>query len=258
EVIVEELGFDGVINNSLDVISDRDFAVEFVSACSLLMMHLSRFAEDLILYSSQEFRFIEFAEPTNPKSKKKSRSALELIRGKAGKVFGHQISILTMLKALPSTYNEDLQEEKESIFNVAETAETCLQIATLLTKNIKLNKDIMLKAISEGYLNTSELADYLVNKGAEEAQQIAEKITLHAIRQGKSLQELSLEEMQRFSELIEEDIFKALSLEQSLASKNQIGGTSPERVAEALKTAKEDLEFEEKMQDKSRFEKLFG
>ncbi|HEY0428660.1 MAG TPA: argininosuccinate lyase [Pyrinomonadaceae bacterium] len=251
ESVARELGFEGVSANSLDAVSDRDFAVEFVGACALIMAHLSRFSEDFILYASSEFQFIELSDAVSTGSslmpQKKNPDALELIRGKSGRVFGHQIALLTTLKGLPMAYNKDLQEDKEAVFDTVDSAKICLRVAAIVLQNLNINKDKTFRAATEGYLNATELADYLVHKGVafRTAHDTVGKIVLFAIAQKRELHELSLQEFRQFSAQIEKDVFDALNLEQTLASKNQIGGTAPERVFEALAAAKRDLEIEE-------------
>jgi argininosuccinate lyase len=251
EALARELGFEGVSANSLDAVSDRDFAVEFVAACALTMVHLSRMAEDLILYASTEFGFIELSDAVSTGSsimpQKKNPDALELIRGKAGRVFGHQTALLTTLKGLPMAYNKDLQEDKEAVFDTVDTTKICLRVAAIVLKNLRVNEDVCRKAVTRGFLNATELADYLVQKNVpfRTAHDTVGKIVMLAISKNKEIDELDLEELREFSPLIERDVFHALSLEQTLASKNQIGGTAPERVFEALEAAKESLEREE-------------
>jgi argininosuccinate lyase len=251
EAIAKDLGFEGVSANSLDAVSDRDFAVEFVGASALIMVHLSRFSEDLILYASSEFQFIELSDAVSTGSslmpQKKNPDALELIRGKAGRIFGHQTALLTMLKGLPMAYNKDLQEDKEAVFDTVDTLKLCLKVAAIVLQNLTVNKEKTFKAATEGYLNATELADYLVHKGVafRTAHNTVGKVVLFAIAQKRELHELNLEDFRQFSGEIGQDVFQALSLEQTLASKNQIGGTSPERVFESLAAAKRDLEIEE-------------
>ena len=247
EEIARELGFEGVTANSLDAVSDRDFAIEFVGACSVIMLHLTRLAEDLILYTTTEFGFVELnGASSNSKPQEKNFYALELIRGKAGRVFGHQTALLSMMKGLPLAYNRDLQEDKQAVFDTVDTVSMCLRAAQITMKNLRVNVEKARTAATKGYLNTAELADYLVQRNLpfKTAHDTVEQIVLYAISKNKELDELSLAEMQKFSEIIEKDVFENLSLEQTLASKNQIGGTSPERVFEALENAKESLERE--------------
>ncbi|HEY8560753.1 MAG TPA: argininosuccinate lyase [Pyrinomonadaceae bacterium] len=250
EAVAKDLGFDGVTANSLDAVSDRDFAIEFTGACSVMMMHLSRLAEDLIIYSSNEFGFIELGDRISTGSslmpQKKNPDALELIRGKAARVFGHQTALLTMMKGLPLAYNKDMQEDKEAVFDTVDTVAQTLRVTEIVLRNIKINVEKSRLAATRGYLNATELADYLVQKDIpfRSAHDMVGGIVLFAISKGKELNELSLEEMREFSPKIERDVFDALSLEKTLAAKNQIGGTSPERVADALEAAKKDLELD--------------
>lgn len=251
ESVAQELGFEGVTANSLDAVSDRDFAIEFVGACALVMVHLSRISEDLILYASTEFGFVELSDAVSTGSslmpQKKNPDALELIRGKAGRVFGHQTALLSMMKGLPLAYNKDMQEDKEAVFDTVDTVKISLQVACIVMKNLRLREEKTFAAATKGYLNATELADYLVQKGVpfRTAHDTVGKSVLYGISVGKELNELSLEEIRKFSNDIDKDVFDALSLDQTLASKNQIGGTSPERVFEALEEAKQSLENEE-------------
>jgi argininosuccinate lyase len=248
--VARELGFDGVTANSLDAVSDRDFAVEFVGACSIMMMHLSRLAEDLIIYATNEFGFIELGDAISTGSslmpQKKNPDALELIRGKSARVFGHHTALLTMMKGLPLAYNKDMQEDKEAIFDCVDTVANALRVTEIVLRNIKINVERSRAAATRGFLNATELADYLVQKDIpfRAAHDTVGSVVLQAISSGRELNELSLEEMREFSPKIEADVFDALSLEKTLASKTQIGGTSPERVFEALDAAKRDLEIE--------------
>ncbi len=250
EEVARQLGFEGVSANSLDAVSDRDFAVELVGAGALIMVHLSRLAEDLILYASSEFQFIELSDAVSTGSslmpQKKNPDALELIRGKAGRIFGHQIALLTTLKGLPMAYNKDLQEDKQAAFDTVDTIKNCLQAAAIVLKNLHVNEEKTRAAATKGYLNATELADYLVQKDVpfRTAHDTVGKILMYAISQKKELNDLDLSDMRNFSEQIEKDVFEALSLEQTLANKNQIGGTAPERVFEALEIAKQEIERE--------------
>lgn len=236
EQVAKSLGFEGVTMNSLDAVSDRDFAVEFVAACSLVMVHLSRFSEDLILYASTEFGFITLSDAVSTGSslmpQKKNPDALELIRGKAGRIFGHQIALLSVMKGLPLAYNKDMQEDKEAVFDTADTTKSCLEIAAIVLKNLRVNKQKTLKAATTGYLNATELADYLVKKGVpfRTAHDSAGKIVLHAISQNKELNDLALKEFQQFSNDIQLDVFDALTLDATVSTKSSIGGTSPDQV----------------------------
>ena len=247
EAVAKELGFDGISANSLDAVSDRDFAVEFTSACSLIMVHLSRLAEDLIIYCSTEFGFVTLDDAVSSGSslmpQKKNPDALELLRGKAGRIFGHNLSLLTMLKGLPLAYNKDMQEDKEAVFDTVDTVQISLRVAAIVLENVTVNEDRTRDAATKGYLNATELADYLVKKGVpfRTAHETVGNIVLYAIAEGKELHELRLDQLREFSPVIENDVADALGLDSSLAAKNTIGGTSPARVAKALAAAREYL-----------------
>ena len=245
--VAAELGFDGVSANSLDAVSDRDFAVEFTSTCSLIMVHLSRLAEDLIIYCSNEFGFVTLSDAVSSGSslmpQKKNPDALELLRGKAGRIFGHNMSLLAMLKGLPLAYNKDMQEDKEAVFDTVDTVQISLRAAAIVLKNAMLNEERARDAATKGYLNATELADYLVKKGVpfRTAHETVGNAVLYAIGEGEELHELRLEQLQEFSPAIESDVAEALALDATLAAKNTVGGSSPARVAEALAAAKEYL-----------------
>ena len=247
EAVAAELGFASVTKNSLDAVSDRDFAIEFVSACSLLMVHLSRLAEDLILYCSQEFGFVTLSDTVSSGSslmpQKKNPDALELLRGKAGRVFGHNLGLLTMIKGLPLAYNKDMQEDKEAVFDTADTVNISLRAAKIVLDNLALNEDRARDAATTGHLNATDLADHLVKKGVpfRTAHEIVGKAVLQAIDQGKELHELGVDELKAFYPDIDPSVAEALSLDASLASKSAYGGTAPDQVSDALAAAKEQL-----------------
>ncbi|MCB1024336.1 MAG: argininosuccinate lyase [Acidobacteria bacterium] len=245
--VAEDLGFEGVSRNSLDAVSDRDFCVEFVSSAALIMTHLSRLAEDIILYCTNEFGFFELSDAVATGSsimpQKKNPDSMELVRGKTGRVFGDLMSLLAMLKSLPLAYNKDMQEDKEAVFDAFDTVSDSLKITAIVLRNIKVNKENVTAAASSGYLNATELADYLARKGVSfrTAHEIAGKIVLFALSKGVEIEELPIGKLQEFSADIGEDVFSALSLEESLGTKKAIGGTSWERVEEALEEAKASL-----------------
>lgn len=247
EHVARELGFDGITRNSLDAVSDRDFCVDFTHAASLLMVHLSRMSEDIILYASSEFGFIELSDCVSTGSslmpQKKNPDAMELVRGKAGRVFGHNMSLLAMLKGLPLAYNKDMQEDKEAVFDAFDTVRACLQTTATVIRNIALRDDAMRRAAACGYLNATELADYLVGRGMpfRTAHDLTGRIVRHAIERGVELNDLSLDELKSFSALIEAGALQALTLESTLESKSQTGGTAPARVREALTAARAKL-----------------
>ena len=245
--LARELGFAEVSRNSLDAVSDRDFCVEFANACALVMVHLSRFAEDVIIYATTEFGFFELSDAVATGSslmpQKKNPDSLELVRGKAGRVFGHLTSLLTTLKGLPLAYNKDMQEDKEAVFDAFDTTGACLSVVTTVLRNLSVNESEVQRAAEAGYMNATELADYLVRKGMpfREAHEVVGRIVVTALERGVELQQLGLEELRSMSDLIAEDVFQALSLEQTLKVKSQAGGTAPDRVREALAKAREDL-----------------
>jgi len=240
EALATSLGFEGVSRNSLDAVSDRDFCVEFLGACSLIMVHLSRLAEDVILYATSEFGFIELGDAIATGSslmpQKKNPDSMELVRGKAGRVFGDLLGLLTTLKGLPLAYNKDMQEDKEAVFDAVDTVNASLQVTGTVLRNITIKSGIALG----GYMNATELADYLVRKGMpfREAHELVGKIVTRAIEEGTQIEDMNLESI---SPLIETDVYDALSLERTLGSKSQIGGTARTSVSEALVKARAAL-----------------
>jgi argininosuccinate lyase len=248
DALAASLGFEGVSHNSLDAVSDRDFCVEFLSACALVMVHLSRLAEDVILYATSEFGFFELGDAIATGSslmpQKKNPDSMELVRGKAGRVFGDLLALLATLKGLPLAYNKDMQEDKEAVFDAFDTTTSCLQVAATVLRNIAVNRERALAASSAGYMNATELADYLVRKGMpfREAHETVGRIVTRAIDLNKELGELSIDELREFSALIESDVYEALSLERTLSSKSQTGGTARETVAAALAAARAVVE----------------
>jgi argininosuccinate lyase len=247
EQVAAELGFEGVTANSLDAVSDRDFAVEFTGVCSLLMVHLSRLAEDMIIYCSTEFGFIALADAVSSGSslmpQKKNPDALELLRGKSGRVFGNQMSLLTMLKGLPLAYNKDMQEDKEAVFDTVDTVQISLRAAAIVVENAILNEERAREAALKGYLNATEFADHLVRKGVpfRTAHEAVGKAVLFAIDEGKELHELSPSELAQFAEEAGDELAQALQVESAVAAKSTVGGTAPQRVREALTAAREYL-----------------
>lgn len=247
EWMARALGFEGVTRNSLDAVSDRDFCIEAACAASIIMLHLSRLAEDIIIYATSEFGYLELSDAVTTGSsllpQKKNPDSMELVRGKAARVFGHTAALLVMMKGLPLAYNKDMQEDKEAVFDTVDTVCASLEVAATVLRNVRLREERTRAAASESYMNATELADYLARKGMpfREAHEAAGRIVLHAIERGVELHDLTLDEMRSVSSLIERDIYQALSLENTLATKSQTGGTSPERVAEALAVARKRL-----------------
>ncbi|XOV79700.1 MAG: argininosuccinate lyase [Aestuariibacter sp.] len=235
-----DLGFRRPTLNSLDAVSDRDHVIELLSTASISMMHLSRFAEDLIFYNSGEAGFIELSDLVTSGSslmpQKKNPDALELIRGKAGRVYGALNGILVTMKGLPLAYNKDMQEDKEGLFDALDNWEMCLQMAVLVSEGLQVNQHRTLAAAQQGYANATELADYLVGKNIafREAHHIVGEVVLFAIEQGKALEDCTLSELQQFSEAIEQDVFQHLTIESCLSKRQVLGGTSLEQVEQAL------------------------
>ncbi len=230
------LGFDDICHNSIDGVSDRDFCVELLSDLSILMMHLSRFAEELILWSSWEFKFIEFSDAFTTGSsimpQKKNPDMAELVRGKTGRVYGDLMQMLTALKGLPLAYNKDMQEDKESVFDACDTAKLCLNVMIPMLAEMKVNSGKMLAAAKGGFINATDMADYLVRKGMpfRDAYHISGSIVAKCIEAGKTLDELTHEELKKFSELFDKDVFHDIDLKTCVGKRISAGGTGPESV----------------------------
>ncbi len=247
ELIAQNLGFARATRNSLDSVSDRDHVMELMSVASISMLHLSRLAEDMIFYNSGEANFIELADTVTSGSslmpQKKNPDALELIRGKTGRVYGSLAGMMMTVKALPLAYNKDMQEDKEGLFDALDTWFDCIEMAALCFDGIKVNGERTLEAAQQGYANATELADYLVAKGIpfREAHHIVGVAVVGAIEKGSALEELSLAELKAFSSVIEEDVYAILTIESCLAKRNALGGVAPEQVAFAVEQAEARL-----------------
>jgi argininosuccinate lyase len=247
ERVAELLNFDALCQNSLDAVSDRDFVVEFLSIASTLMMHLSRVSEELIIWNSAQFGFVElpdsFCTGSSIMPQKKNPDMPELIRGKTGRVYGSLLNILTVMKGQPLAYNKDNQEDKEPLFDAISTVRSSLRIFVEMFPLIKTNQSVMLDSALKGYSTATDLADYLVKKGLpfRDAHEVVGKTVAFAISSGQDISELSLSDLQTFSKLIEEDIFDSISLEGSLSARNHIGGTSKAQIIKAIKIAKNSL-----------------
>ena len=247
EMVAKSLGFDGVCENSLDAVSDRDFAIEFTAAASVLMMHLSRFSEELILWSSPRFAFIDIADRfctgSSIMPQKKNPDVPELVRGKTGRVYGHLVGLLTLMKGQPLAYNKDNQEDKEPLFDTADTLLITLKIYADMLRGITVNKANMRQAALEGFATATDLADYLVKKGMafRDAHEVVALAVKHGVQKGCDLAELPLAELQKFSGMIDDDVYQVLTLEGSLASRNHIGGTAPNQVKQAISRARKIL-----------------
>ncbi len=247
EFVANKLGFHLISNNSLDAVSDRDFVIEFESAASLCMMHISRFAEEVILWSSAEFDFIELDDSYTTGSsimpQKKNPDVAELARGKVGRVYGRLISMLTTMKGLPLSYNRDLQEDKEGLFDVVDTLSSTLRVITGMTETMRFKVDKMALALDKGYLLATDIADYLVSKGEtfRNAHSQVGKLVNWASSKCKSFNEISVEDYKRFSPLFEDDVY-LITAEKSISARDNPGGTAFSQVKKALKSAKEKLE----------------
>ena len=243
----EHLGFDGICMNSLDGVSDRDFCVELMSALSLLMVHLSRFAEEIILWSSWEFKFVELSDAYTTGSsimpQKKNPDMAELVRGKTGRVFGDLMSLLTVLKGLPLAYNKDMQEDKESVFDACDTVKMCLQVFTGMIATMTANRDNMKRAAQKGFINATDVADYLVKKGMpfRSAYKISGQLVAYCIQNGTVLEELPLQVYQSFSELFEQDVYQDIDLKTCVEKRTSEGGTSAASVEAQIAYVKESL-----------------
>lgn len=241
------LGFEGIYENSLDAVSDRDFILEFLSASSILMMHLSRLAEEIILWSSQEFRFVElddsFSTGSSIMPQKKNPDMAELIRGKTGRVYGNLMGLLTVLKGLPLAYNKDMQEDKEGAFDTVKTVTGSLKIFAGMIKTMKVCSEQMEQATKNDFSNATELADYLSSKGIpfRESHEIVGKLVLTCVQKGCYLADLSLEEFKAANPLFEEDIYKVLKPETAVQRRNSAGGTGFEQIGISLEKAKKVL-----------------
>lgn len=247
ERVAELLGFEEVYPNSMDAVSDRDFILEFLSAGSILMMHISRLSEELVIWSSEEFKFVElddsFCTGSSIMPQKKNPDVPELLRAKTGRVYGNLMSLLTVLKGLPLAYNKDMQEDKEGMFDTVETLEGSLQMLAPMIDTMTVNKGRMRQAVNQDFSNATDIADYLVTKGVSfrEAHEVIGKIVLYAIGENKFLLDLALEEYKQFSELFEDDIYEVLAPEHVVGARKSYGGTSQEQVSKQLELAKSKL-----------------
>lgn len=242
-----KLGFDSVCRNSIDGVSDRDFVCETLSDLSILMMHLSRFSEEIVLWSSWEFKFVELSDSFTTGSsimpQKKNPDMAELVRGKTGRVYGDLITILTVLKGLPLAYNKDMQEDKECLFDGIDTVKMCLDVFTGMVSTMKANRENMMMAAQKGFINATDLADYLVRKGLpfRSAYKISGRIVAKCIETGKVLETMPLEEYKEFSELFEEDLYQEIDLKTCVDKRISEGGTSLSSVEKQIQDAKERL-----------------
>ncbi|MFA4905082.1 MAG: argininosuccinate lyase [Candidatus Margulisiibacteriota bacterium] len=245
--LAKELGFSRISANSMDAVSDRDFVIDYLSASAVLMMHLSRLADELIIWSSYEFDFVEISDAYSTGSslmpQKKNPDVAELVRGKSGRVFGNLVSLLTIMKGLPLAYNRDLQEDKEQLFDSIDTVKSSLSIFSEMIKTLKFNREIMGKAVKKGYLTATDVVYYLVVQGVpfREAHEIVGKIVSYCEESNMELDYISLNQLKQFSNKFSYDVQRILSAESSVAAKDTPGGTSPKRVKEAIKRARAHL-----------------
>jgi argininosuccinate lyase len=243
----ELLGFERISLNSIDAVSDRDFAIEFTANASLIMMHLSRFSEELILWSSAQFEFISlpdsFCTGSSIMPQKKNPDIPELVRGKTGRVTGNLMSLLTLMKGQPLAYNKDNQEDKEPLFDSVDTIYNCLRIFADMVPTIEANKDNMYRSALKGYTTATDLADYLVKKGLafRDAHNVVGKAVSYGLKENKDLSEFNIEELKSFNSLIEKDVFDVISLEGSINARNHLGGTSPKQVSMAIKAGRKSI-----------------
>ena len=247
EQVAELLGFDGVTANSMDTAGDRDFAIEFVSCCTQIQLHLSRLCEELVLWAGSEFDFVvigdRFCTGSSIMPQKKNPDIAELVRGKSGRVVGSLMTLLTIMKGLPLTYNRDLQEDKEPVFDAVDTVSASLSIIAELLENLKFNTEKMIDATKSGFMTATDLADYLVLKDVpfREAHGIVGRIVSYCIDRGCELVDLTVQDMQQFSPVIEKDVYEVISIDGSVQSRISTGGTSLQRVEEALRAAEKQV-----------------
>ncbi|SKC92048.1 argininosuccinate lyase [Maledivibacter halophilus] len=247
DFIANELGFKGICENSLDAVSDRDFIIEFLSASSIIMMHLSRFCEELILWSSSEFDFVEmddsFSTGSSIMPQKKNPDVAELIRGKTGRIYGNLFNILTIMKSLPLAYNKDMQEDKPLLFDAVENIKPCLEIFNEMIYTMKIKKDNMKKATKSGFMNATDVADYLVKKGLpfRSAHEIVGRMVLYCIQNNKNIEDLTLEEFESFSSLFSDNIKDKVNIKTCIEAKISMGSTSTNNVINMIKKGKNFL-----------------
>jgi argininosuccinate lyase len=240
QYVADLLNFPVVSENTMDTVSDRDFIAEFIFTAAMIMMHLSRFCEDLILWSSGEFGFVEISDAFTTGSsimpQKKNPDVAELVRGKTGRVYGHLVALLTILKGLPMTYNRDLQEDKEPLFDTIDTVKGCLQVLTSMSRHLKFNRIRMREEAVKGFSTATDIAEYLVTKGVpfRESHGIVGRLVAHGLRENKTFVEMTLKEYRRFSPAFEEDVFNCLSVENAIHAKTSHGGTAENLVLKRI------------------------
>lgn len=257
-MVAEQLKFGSIYANSIDAVSDRDYIIEFLSFASILMMHLSRLSEEIILWSSAEFAFIELDDAhctgSSIMPQKKNPDVSELVRGKTGRVFGHLLAMLTIAKGLPLAYNKDLQEDKEGLFDTIDTIKFSLSVYASMLKAMRVNGTRMLETVRQDFSNATDMADYLVKKGLpfRQAHEVVGKSVRYCIENDKMLVDLSLDEFKQFSPLFGEDIIEAIKVETCVSARKSYGGTAPEQVAQAMDQGRKNLEKQYSMLDTYR------
>jgi len=248
EQVALELGLDGVTLNSLDGVSDRDFALEFLASASILMMHLSRLCEELVIWSSGEFQFISMDDGYSTGSsimpQKKNPDVAELVRGKTGRVYGDLVALLTVMKGLPLAYNKDMQEDKEQVFDAVDTIQKCLLVVEPMLRTMQVHRDTMAFGAKGGFTNATDLADYMAKKGVpfREAHELVGRIVLQCSKKGVGLEDLSLSDYQELSPVFEEDLFRSIGIEYCVRARKITGGPSPETVAKGIEVSRKALE----------------
>ncbi len=244
QFVADKLGFSAITENSLDGVSDRDFAIELASCISMIMMHLSRFSEEMVLWSSSEFSFVEmddaFSTGSSIMPQKKNPDVAELVRGKTGRTYGALMTLLTVMKSLPLAYNKDMQEDKEAIFDAVDTVKMCLPVFAKMLATMKVKKETMYKAAQGGFTNATDVADYLVKQGIpfRSAHEIIGKMVLYCIHNNKAIEELSMAEFKEFSDKIEQDVYKEISLEKCISGRNITGGPAVESVKLSIESGR--------------------
>ena len=245
--VAKLLNFPAVSSNSVDTVSDRDFIVEFISVSATLMMHLSRIAEEFVLWSTKEFDFVdlgdEFTTGSSIMPQKRNPDMAELIRGKTGRVYGNQVTILTIMKGLPFSYNRDMQEDKEPMFDTVDTVEECLEVLHEMLGTIKFKHENMKKALNEGFITATDIADYLSRKGLpfRQSHEVTGKIVSYAEEKGLELLDLDISEFKKFSKLFENDLYNYITLDGSIKSRKSQGGTAKKNVVKMIKSAKKEI-----------------
>jgi len=251
KLVSDKLGFDGVVLNSIDAVSDRDYVIELASDISITMMHLSRFSEEIILWSTSEFGYIElddaFSTGSSIMPQKKNPDVAELVRGKTGRTFGNLMALLTVLKGLPLAYNKDMQEDKEAIFDSIDTVKMCLSVFTDMFATIKVNKQKMKTSASGGFMNATDVADYLTKKGLpfRDSYEISGKLVVEAIKLGYTFENMPLEVYKKFSIKFENDIYEAVDIERCALSRNSLGGPAINQVEEQIEFIKKEIKNNE-------------